>query len=127
MAADVECSNRASSILVSTDMHKLLVIASMMFLLTGCMLRPVNPNAPIATDIDPKSALNDYWFKKPAVVSVEATHIEALWNAAMEAAKERSFIIDRRDFPGVTKLSIVSDVKSCGPPALAGVPARAPG
>lgn len=79
-------------------MHKLLVTASMMFLLTGCMLRPVNPNAPIATDIDPKSALNDFWFKKPAVVSVEATHIEPLWNAAIDAAKERSFIIDRRDF-----------------------------
>jgi len=79
-------------------MHKLLVTASMMFLLTGCMLRPVNPNAPIATDIDPKSALNDYWYKKPAVVSVEATHIESLWNAAVDATKERSFIIDRRDF-----------------------------
>lgn len=79
-------------------MYKLLVTASMMFLLTGCMLRPVNPNAPIATDIDPKSALNDYWFNKPTVVSVEATHIEALWNAAVDAAKERSFIIDRRDF-----------------------------
>ena len=98
MAVEVACSNRAGSIRVSTAMHKLLVTASMMFLLTGCMLRPVNPNAPIATDIDPKSALNDFWFKKPAVVSVEATHIEPLWNAAIDAAKERSFIIDRRDF-----------------------------
>ena len=98
MAAGVEFSNRADLIRVSTAMHKLLLTASMMFLLTGCMLRPVNPNAPIATDIDPKSALNDYWFKKPAVVSVEATRIEPLWNAAVDAAKERSFIIDRRDY-----------------------------
>lgn len=96
--AVLESSNRACLIRVSTAMHKLLVSFLMMFMLAGCMLRPVNPNAPIATDIDPKSALNDYWFKKPAVVSVEATHIEALWNAAADAAKERSFIIDRRDY-----------------------------
>jgi len=98
MAAEVRFPNRAGLIRVSTAMHKLLATLSMMFLLTGCMLRPVNPNAPIATDIDPKSALNDYWYKKPAVVSVEAAHIEPLWNAAVEATKERSFIIDRRDF-----------------------------
>ena len=79
-------------------MHKLLLIAPLMFLLAGCMLRPVNPNAPIATDIDPKSALNDFWYKKPAVVSVEATRIEPLWNAAADAVKERSFIVDRRDY-----------------------------
>jgi len=67
-------------------------------LLTGCMLHQVNYKAPIATAADPKSAQNEYWFAKPATQSVQCRYFDRLWNAAAEAARERSFLIDERDY-----------------------------
>jgi hypothetical protein len=67
-------------------------------LLSGCMFHSVNYKAPSATAADPKSAQNEYWFAKPATQSVQCRYFDRLWDAAAEAARERSFLLDSRDY-----------------------------
>src|SRR4051812_2159646 len=64
----------------------------------GCMLQSVDPKAPLATDVDAKKALSEYWFNQPAVEHIEWNDYDALWHACEQAAIESSFVVERVDF-----------------------------
>ncbi len=65
-------------------------------LIGGCLKS--HPGAPLATDIDPKLATPEYWYARPATVTVSSNDFNALWEACERTARNRFFEIDRRDF-----------------------------
>jgi hypothetical protein len=93
------------SLLNSTSRLKLPSRRAARFLLlapllcSGCIFGPSNPGATkSATDIDPKQALPDFWYDKPASATVASSDFQKLWNASADEARARLFEIDRTDF-----------------------------
>jgi len=68
------------------------------------MWEKVNYTAPRATAVDAKTKQIDYWFDKPATVSVRADNFDALWNAINRVTFEFSFVPELLDYrEGVLK------------------------
>jgi len=65
-------------------------------LLGGCVKS--RPGARLATDIDPKLATPEYWYARPAAVTISSNDFNALWEACERTARNWFFEIDRRDF-----------------------------
>jgi hypothetical protein len=77
---------------------KCLLILAATICATGCMWEKVNYAAPRATAADVKTKQIEYWFAKPATVSVRANNFDALWNAVNRVTFEFSFVPDLLDY-----------------------------
>jgi hypothetical protein len=78
----------------------LLAAAALLLLplVPSCTSTPRQPTTRLATDIDQKQALPDYWLDRPAVASASDADFFKLWNACQTEVRLRLFLIERQDY-----------------------------
>ncbi|MDB5304441.1 MAG: hypothetical protein JWM97_1990 [Phycisphaerales bacterium] len=84
---------------MSSVMIRSLLCSVLCCTLAGCFVfQPVDPNAKRSTAVDANRAYSEYWFNQPAVVKVESSSFDVLWDACERVARDCSFAIDRTDY-----------------------------
>ncbi len=66
--------------------------------LPGCIFYKTDPNAKLATAVDPEQATPDYWWNQPAEQHVTSRDFDKLWNACKGQLYVRLFPLDREQY-----------------------------
>jgi hypothetical protein len=65
---------------------------------SGCLLSNAKPTTMPLSKIDPVQATPDYWWNQPAVVQVQNTDFQKLWDACKGELYVRLFTVDREQY-----------------------------